>query len=163
MRAATLDEIRQMAQQATGKIDRLFIHWSAGHYSQFFSDYHINVDYDGTYHVSTDDLTEIKAHTWHQNTRAIGIAMACAYNATSEDLGPEPPTDLQIQASVDLVHALCQELNIPVDYEHVRTHAEQADEDGYGPATDCQRWDLAILRNGDVWMGGGDQIRKAAQ
>jgi len=44
-------------------------------------------------------MTELKYHTWHRNSRAIGIAMMCAYGAEANDgydadLGYEAPTDI---------------------------------------------------------------------
>ena len=163
MEQVTLDNIRTMAEAAAGQIDRIFLHWSAGHYGQFFDDYHINIDYDGAIYASTDDLTEVKAHTWHQNTGAVGVAIACAYQAATNNLGPEPPTPAQLQSMAQVVRALCDGLGIPVSFEHVRTHAEQADINGYGPATTCERWDLAILRDGGPWMDGGNEIRQLAK
>ena len=147
--AVTLDHIRMLAENAAGAIDRIFLHWSAGHYGQFFDDYHINIDEDGSVYVSTEDFACLKAHTWHRNTGAIGISMACCYKATSNDLGPEPPTHEQIEAMAQVIAVLAKALDIPIDKDHVMTHAEAADLDGYGPATTCERWDLAILKNGD--------------
>lgn len=43
----TLDELRQLAKAAAGSIDKIYLHWSAGNYHQFFSDYHLNIDSDG--------------------------------------------------------------------------------------------------------------------
>lgn len=37
----TLDELRQLAARARGNIDKIYLHWSAGYYHQFFSDYHL--------------------------------------------------------------------------------------------------------------------------
>ena len=71
----TLDELRQLAKAAAGSIDKIYLHWSAGNYHQFFSDYHLNIDSDGAIMTTTDDLTEHKAHTWRRNSRAIGIAV----------------------------------------------------------------------------------------
>jgi len=160
MRQISLSELRELA---TGKaVERLFCHWTAGHYQQFFADYHINIDYDGTLYVSTDDLEEVLAHTWHRNTGSIGIALACCYNGTSNNLGEEPPTMAQIDSLAAVVKTLCDALGLPVDRDTVMTHAEIADVDGYGPATTTERWDLAILRDGDQWMGGGDEIRAKA-
>lgn len=36
MRKITLDELREMAQAAKGYIDKIYVHWSAGRYHQFF-------------------------------------------------------------------------------------------------------------------------------
>jgi N-acetyl-anhydromuramyl-L-alanine amidase AmpD len=149
---------------ATGKaISHLYGHWTAGHYGSFFRDYHINIDQDGSIYVSTDDLETVLAHTWHRNTGSVGIALACCYNGTSNDLGPEPPTEAQIKSLSEVIAVLCRSLGLSIDADTVMTHAEAADRDGYGPATSCERWDLAILRNGDAWMSGGDQLRSLAQ
>jgi hypothetical protein len=88
--------------------------------------------------------------------------MACCAFATSNDLGDEPPTDAQIEAMSQCVAALCKGLDIPIDKDHVRTHAEQADIDEYGPATTCERWDLWFLKNGEEQGTGGDIIRGKA-
>lgn len=161
--AVTLDHIRMLAENAAGSIDRIFLHWTAGHYGQFFEDYHINIDYDGTIIVTTNDLTEVKAHTWRQNTGAVGIALSCAYNATTSFLGPEPPTIPQLDTLARVVRTLCDGLGIPVDYDHVRTHAEQADIDGYGPASNCERWDGWFWVDGDTPGDGGEKIRAMAR
>ena len=165
MRQVTPETISAMALQAKGQIDKIFLHWSAGHHFQYFPDYHINIDGNGGIHISTDDLTEVLAHTWRRNTGAVGIALACCYKATSDDLGPESPTRDQINSMALVIRLLCDGLELPIDAEHVMTHAEVATIDGYGPGSgDPQtRWDLAILRNGDEWMSGGDEMRRMAQ
>ena len=99
----TLDELRQLAKRARGNIDKIYLHWSAGNYHQFFSDYHLNIDSDGAIMATTDDLTEYKAHTWRRNSRAIGIALACCVDAVAYadgrvDFGNVPPTELQIDS-----------------------------------------------------------------
>jgi hypothetical protein len=113
MRRLTLAELKTLALQSKGNlwsaaqsVDRdvkLYLHWTAGHYGQFFEDYHINIDRDGGIYVSTNDLAVIKSHTYKRNTGAIGISLACCYKATTNDLGPEPPTALQIEAISQVV------------------------------------------------------------
>ena len=166
MREITLNELKEMAIDAKGEINMLFLHWSAGHYSQFFDDYHVNIDYDGKLYVSCESLSELKSHTWHHNSGAVGISLACCVGATSEDLGEEPPTKEQIEAMSQVVAVLSKYLELPCDYDHVRTHGEQGDEepdpDKYGQNTTCERWDLAILATGDEWGSGGNTIRGKA-
>jgi hypothetical protein len=168
MRKVTLQEIKQLAQNAKDDLwavaqsynrdVKLYLHWSAGHYGQFFNDYHVNIDYDGSLYVSSEDLSEVKSHTRQRNSGAIGIALACCVGATTEDWGSEPPTDSQIEAMAQVVSVLCKVLDLTVDRERVMTHAEAADEDDYGPATTCERWDLWFLP--DVAKGeGGNVIR----
>ena len=114
MRKITLDELREMAQAAKGYIDKIYVHWSAGRYHQFFDDYHINVDADGSIYASTEDLTELLAHTWHRNSRAVGICMAGCYGAEAHsgyntDFGDYPPTQDQIDGVAKVVAVLCEE------------------------------------------------------
>lgn len=163
MKKVTLDTVRAMAGAAAGAIDRIFLHWSAGHYGQPFPDYHLNIDHDGTIYASVDDLTATLAHTWHQNTGSVGVSVLCCAFADTHSLGDEPPTAVQIDTMAQVVAVLCQELGLPCDFDHVRTHAEQADRDGYGPATTCERWDLWFLSDGDAPGSGGDTLRAKAQ
>lgn len=162
MRRVRLSDLQAMAAAAGGRISRVFLHWSAGHYGQPFADYHVCIDGGGEIYAMHDDLTKILAHTWQHNTAAIGISLLCCVGATTKDLGVEPPTEAQIETMAQVVAVLCPALGIPCDYSHVRTHAEQADLDGYGPATTCERWDLWFLQDGDVPGTGGDTLRGKA-
>lgn len=187
MRKVTLAELQQLALQSKyelwsqaksiGRDVKLYLHWSAGHYRQFFDDYHINIDHDGSIYVSTDNLAELKSHTYKRNTGAIGIALACCYNATTNDLGPEPPTSVQIEAMAQVVAVLAKALDLTIDIYRVMTHAEAANNldglnpgydnnghpDGkYGPGFSCERWDLWLLKTGDVPGNGGNTIRGKA-
>ena len=158
---ATIQDIEQMANdfrdsiweqaRSVGREPKVYLHWSAGHYNTVFDDYHINIKGDGTI-VVTGDLDEIKSHTWRRNTGSVGISLCCAYNATSKNLGPEPPTQEQIEVMSQVIAAVCNGLWLTIDKEHVLTHGEAADnEDGvwchdeYGPKTTCERWDLQYL------------------
>lgn len=165
MREVSLEELQQMASdaresiwaqaQAYGREPKVYLHWSAGHYDQTFSDYHVNITGDGTIYVSTDDLSEVLAHTYHRNSGAVGIALCCAVGATTDDLGSEPPTEAQIESMAKAIVAVCEGLWLTIDKDHVMTHGEAADnEDGldiaypggpYGPQNTCERWDLQYL------------------
>ena len=92
------------------------------------------------------------AHTYHRNSGAVGITLACCVGATSENLGSEPPTSAQIEAMAQVVVAVADGLWLTIDKNHVLTHGEAADnEDGiyphdpYGPKSTCERWDLEYL------------------
>ncbi|WP_081351399.1 N-acetylmuramoyl-L-alanine amidase [Selenomonas ruminantium] len=161
LKVVTIEDLREMAAearesiwaqaQAYGREPKIYLHWSAGHYDSVFQDYHINILEDGKM-VCTGDLNEIKAHTWRRNTGAVGISLCCAYKATSEDLGPEPPTAAQIEAMAQAIVAVADGLWLTIDRDHVMTHGEAADNlDGlyphepYGPQTTVERWDLQYL------------------
>lgn len=162
----TIDELRQMAvdaresiweqAQACGREPIIYLHWSAGHwYNQIFEDYHVNIDGDGNLFV-TGDLDEVKSHTWRRNTGAVAISLCCAYGATTNDLGDEPPTELQLEAMAQAIEAVADGLWLTIDKAHVRTHGEQAanemgwDQPAYALWNyECQdgqvRWDLEYL------------------
>lgn len=171
-RNVLLSELKALAVKAKNRLEEaarsagreiiIYLHWSAGHYHQFYTDYHINIDDDGSAYVTTDDLTEVKAHTWHRNTGALGIALACCAFATPNDLGKEPPTDLQIESMAQIVAVLSSTLGINIDAEHIMTHAEAANLDIYGPDTTWERWDLWFLHNGDDFGTGGNILRGKA-
>jgi hypothetical protein len=160
MRIGTLAEIRELAGEAVYSIEYITGHWTAGRYvpnDVDTKDYHILCLYDGTYWIK-DEFTEKLAHTWRRNTNNLGIAFAGCFNATTNDLGQYAPTYLQIQAMVDAVRTICEAIG--KDASIFKTHAEWADEDDYGPATTCERWDLWFLRDGDEKGSGGDEIRR---
>ena len=162
MRKIDLDELRRMAKDSrdslrsaadsVGRSVKVYLHWSAGHYGQFFDDYHINIDKDGSIYASTDDLSEVLAHTYHRNTGAVGVSMACCAGATSNDLGDESPTPEAIDAMAKVVMVLCDEFGLEINKDNVMTHGEAADNiDGieasepYGCQSTCERWDLQFL------------------
>lgn len=185
MNKITLVELKAMAQSAKGSIRKVYLHWSAGHYGQFFPDYHINIDHDGSIYVSVDDLTTHLNHTYLRNSGAIGVALASCYNAATNDLGLEPPTNQQIESAAQVIAVLCTVLGLTANISTVLTHAEAAnnldDEDPgyeangcpngiYGPnpnpdgsqGGDCERWDLWILKDGDAPWSGGNTLRGKA-
>ena len=145
-------ELRILAQQAKGSINKLYLHWTAGCYGQYFDDYHLNIDSGGEIYQTCNSLTELKAHTWRRNTGAVGIALCCAYgavlNSKWQPMYPEfAPTELQINQMSAVVAILCNELDLPISFSDVKTHAEVAFIDGYGPGQDDPdlRWDLIAL------------------
>jgi len=181
----TLADLKVMAQSAKGKISKVYMHWSAGHYGQQFPDYHLLVDSDGTLYATVDDLTAVLAHTYMRNTGGIGIGAMCMVNATTGDFGPEPLTDAQIEVIAQVMAVLSNELDLPLGIWNFLTHAEAGNNlDGlnpgyesngcvngiYGPSPnpdgsqggDCERWDLWILKVGDQPWSGGDTLRGKA-
>ena len=162
MRAVNIDELRQMAADAResiwsqarayGREPKIYLHWTAGHYGQLYlDDYHIAIDKDGTIYTDAP-LDDVLAHTWRRNSGAVGITLACCAGATSEDLGPEPPTAKQIEVMAQAIVAVADGLWLTIDRDHVLTHGEAADNiDGiypheeYGPLTTVERWDLQYL------------------
>lgn len=142
-------------------------HWTAGDHHTICDDYHFCIDGDGKI-VNSKPLDEIPAATWRRNTGSIAIALCCCEGAMAyrdpwrADLRDAPPTDAQIESLAMLSAAIADIFEIPINSDHFLTHAEAADLDGYGPATTCERWDLAVLHESDEWMSGGDILRGKA-
>ena len=67
MKKVTLEDIQTMAEAARAQLwedarnmqrdVKIYLHWTAGRYGQFFNDYHISIDQDGSIYASTDDLS----------------------------------------------------------------------------------------------------------
>ena len=162
----TLEDLKGMVENAReaiweqaksqGRNPKVYLHWSAGRYNSVFDDYHINITGAGKIFVTTNDLSEIKSHTWRRNTGSIGISLCCAYNATSNDLGEYAPTAIQIETIAKVIDIVATGLWLTINKEHVLTHGEAADnEDGiwchepYGPKNGCERWDLEFLETAE--------------
>lgn len=173
MRTISLTELKNMGEAARGSINHIYLHWSAGRHGQYFDDYHINVDADGSLHTNVTSLKEVLSHTWKRNTGAVAISLCACYNATPErckvgDFGEEPPTPGMIDGMAKAVAVLCESLGLPINKDTVMTHAEVADTmgspDNYGPLTTWERWDLWYLIDypSGVIGNGGDIIRGKA-
>ena len=174
----------QGAAHVLGRETKVYLHWTAGHYGQFWSDYHIQIDKDGAIYVIGDgELDDVLAATWWRNSGSVSIAILGCFDATTESLGDEPPMPAQIDGMAQAIAALCNGLWLTIDKQRVMTHGEAADnEDGicphdpYGPKNGCERWDLEYLgtdespiynpwaedgtRGGDVLRGKANWYRK---
>lgn len=178
MRRITLQELAHLGVLYTpsltraaahyGRSVKLYLHWSAGHYGQFFEDYHVQIDADGAVYVIRDGaLDDVLAATYLRNSGSVSLCLLGCAQAGTEGLGQEPPTALQIEAMAQASAALAAGLQLPIDPVHVMTHGEAADnEDGltphapYGPKHGCERWDLEYLGTAESpcfnpWASGG--------
>ena len=145
-------ELQILARKAKGSIKHIYLHWTAGRYGQAFDDYHLNIDERGEIYQTCNSLTDLKAHTWKRNTAAVGITLCCAYGAVLNSrwqpvYNGYEPTELQIAQMAAVVAILCRELELEISFSTVKTHAEVAFLDGYGPGQDDPdlRWDLLAL------------------
>ena len=59
----TLEELEEIAADARGIVNKVYAHWTAGHYGQAFNSYHILIDEKGNAYITTEDFTEKLAHT----------------------------------------------------------------------------------------------------
>ena len=179
----TLDEIRKAVSDVkddiwraaidNGRDPKIYCHWTAGAYDMDYSDYHFSIHADGSVVQTHDFSTRVEA-TYMRNSGSVAIALdacadAVAYAGGGCNLGNYPPTSVQIECLAQVTAVIAGALSIPIDIKHVMTHAEAADNmdslcpcDPYGPATTCERWDLAVLSEDDDWMSWGDTIRGKA-
>lgn len=172
MKPATENDIAYLAQCARGLVDTIYLHWTAGRYDEAYNDYHLCIDGDGKVYITCDSFADKLSHTWHRNSRSVGIAMCCAYGAQANNgydsyLGECPPTKEQIETLSKLVQVICDNIGMEITPETVMTHCEAALRDGYGPYSGDPetRWDLWYLPdyiNGGGLVDGGSLVRGKA-
>lgn len=171
---ALLQEVRPYFYRYDEPV-KTYIHWTGGDHKTVFGGYHFCITDDGDI-VNTRDLRDIPAATYARNTGSIAISLCCAKDAMAyagdpyhADLGNYPPTQAQIETCAQLMAAVSEIFGIPITLDHFLTHAEAADNlDGlypcepYGPDNGCERWDLAVTKDGDEWGDGGNVLRGKA-
>lgn len=148
------ERLWEKAQSAELDSPKIILHWTAGWWEQTSDHYHINITGDGRIFMPSWDIATKRDHTWKRNTGTVGIALCCAAEATTNDLGENPPTAKQIERMAKIVAILCKNMEISLTSDNVLTHGEAADnpylyddEDLYGPQNPCEdmRWDLQFL------------------
>lgn len=165
-------ELFLLGTRSRGSVKSIYLHWTAGCYHQAYDDYHLNIDGEGRLLQTCHQLTELKSHTYGRNKGAAGIALCCGIYAECGaegriNFGPEPPTSVQIDKMAMVIAILCAALKLDVCFANVKTHAEAAFLDGYGPGSmDPEtRWDLWMLPDRpltDSLRPGGEVLRKKA-
>lgn len=172
------DDVRRWALAALGRgINRVYLHWTGGHYGHVYDSYHLSIGKNGDLLVpsdgaSKDAFLKRRSHTYQRNTGAIGLALCCGQGAFISpgniiNFGPEPPTFLQIEALARVVAYITHFLELDISPQTVRTHCEVAVLDGYGPGGPDPdlRWDLWFLEDLPFRMGlhpGGEVLRGKA-
>jgi hypothetical protein len=146
-------------QFAAGRLERIYLHWSAGDYETVYPSYHYCVAFSGGIPlvVETNDLranmhdvrrstAPYAAHTAGRNSYAAGIAVMAMRDAQPNDFGEFPLMPVTVDALCAVVATIADAYGIPLDAAHVMTHAEAAIVDGYfGASGDDERWDIARL------------------
>ncbi|MBV9269983.1 MAG: N-acetylmuramoyl-L-alanine amidase [Candidatus Eremiobacteraeota bacterium] len=144
-----------------GRIERIYTHWSAHDYEKVFPAYHFCVATraDGKIVVvNTHDVREnmrnvydapdepYAAHTRGRNSFALGISIMAMEGAKPDDFGVYPLTEPLIDALCKVGAYLASYYSVPVDADHIMSHAEAALHDGYFGTAENERWDIARLR-----------------
>ncbi len=142
-----------------GDLRSLCLHWTAGDYATVYPAYHVCIALgpggDPVAHVTHDlraNMRDVRqpgpsyaAHTSGRNSFAIGIGVCGMRDATPHDFGAFPLLDPMLGLACATAAELCAFYNIPIDADHVLTHAEAAVADGYFGIGDDERWDIARL------------------
>lgn len=147
-----------------GRIERIYTHWSAHDYASVFPAYHFCVatdEHGDIVVVNTHDVREnmrnvydapddpYAAHTRGRNSFALGISIMGMHHAAPDDFGTYPLTDALVDALCTVGARLARIYGVPIDAEHIMSHAEAAVIDGYFGCGDQERWDIARLRAQD--------------
>ncbi|GAC1388298.1 MAG: hypothetical protein NVSMB31_02070 [Vulcanimicrobiaceae bacterium] len=143
-----------------GRIEKIYLHWSAGDYRDVFEAYHYCVALDAAGKIvvaNTHDLREnmrdvsidpgapYAAHTRGRNSFAAGISVMGMKDAQPHDFGAYPLTESLVDALCTVAARLAAFYEIPIQPHTVLTHAEAAVVDGYFGNGDEERWDIARL------------------
>jgi hypothetical protein len=144
-----------------GRITNIYTHWSAHDYQSVYPAYHFCVATTASGEiviVNTHDVREnmrevyndpdlpYAAHTRGRNSFAIGISIMAMQDARPDDFGKYPLTSQLIDGLCLLGARLAKFYDVPIDAEHIMSHAEAALHDGYFGTEPEQRWDIARLR-----------------
>jgi hypothetical protein len=144
----------------SGPIERIYVHWSAHDYESVYPAYHFCVAKKSSGSivvVNTHDVREnmrdvysgpelpYAQHTRKRNSFALGISVMAMQNATPSDFGRYPLTEELIDALCLAGGRLAAFYQVPIDADHIMTHAEAALLDGYFGTAENQRWDIARL------------------
>jgi hypothetical protein len=143
-----------------GRIERIYTHWSAYDYEKVFPAYHFCVAVKpatGIVVVNTHDVREnmrdvyelpelpYAQHTRKHNSFALGISVMGMQDATPQDFGLYPLTDALIDALCVVGGRLAAFYGVPIDADHIMSHAEAGVCEGYFGTAENERWDIARL------------------
>ncbi len=145
---------------APGRIEKLYLHWSAGDYTTVYPAYHFCIGLDAfsqPFVAQTSDLRlnmrdvrsdpdePYTAHTRGRNSFAAGLSIMCMQGAQPMDFGAYPLTNNLVEALCYVTAQVAAFYGISPDPSAIMTHAEAAVIDGYFGTAPEQRWDIARL------------------
>lgn len=170
------------ASGETGKSgNAIYLHWTAGNYTSTAGPYHTVFTGDGTMHRKTE-YTRRSGHTEGRNTNSVGLSLA-----SNPDIGQWPTEEQRVAMAKEAARIAkgwgwsSSDINL----NKVLTHGEAGSNlDGVNATTnyglfgrgdnrvqpgkeklatgsiaDFERWDLDIMRKGDTYGSGGDEMR----
>ncbi len=142
-----------------GRIDRIYTHWSAHDYASVFPAYHfcIATTPSGIVVVNTHDVREnmravydgpelpYAQHTRGRNSYTLGISIMAMEGAMPDNFGAYPLTEGLVDGLCVVGARLADFYSVPIDADHIMSHAEAAVREGYFGTAPEQRWDIARL------------------
>lgn len=170
------------ASGETGKSgNAIYLHWTAGNYTSTAGPYHTVFTGDGTMHRKTE-YTKRSGHTEGRNTNSVGLSLA-----SNPEIGQWPKEDQKVAMAKEAARIAknwgwsAGDINL----NKVLTHGEAGSNlDGVNATTnyglfgrgdsrvqpekeklargsiaDFERWDLDIMKKGDTYGSGGDEMR----
>ena len=85
------------------------------------------------------------AHTRKRNSFALGISVMAMEDSRPDDFGRYPLTERLVDGLCLVGAHLATIYGVPIDADHVMSHAEAALHDGYFGTQPQERWDIARL------------------
>jgi hypothetical protein len=165
--------LRAWRPDVPGRIERIYTHWSAYDYEKVFPAYHFCIAVKpgtGIVVVNTHDVREnmrnaydapelpYAQHTRKRNSFALGISIMAMEGATPQDFGEYPLTEALVDGLCLVGGRLAAFYDVPIDADHVMSHAEAALRDGYFGTAEDQRWDIARLNASPQMLEPGEAI-----
>lgn len=180
---------RSMQSQggASGEIRKkgnaIYLHWTAGDYNSIGGPYHTVFTGDGTMHRKFEYDQSTGGHTYNRNQNAVGLSLAA-----NPDIG-QWPTEEQKVAMAKEAARIAKAWGWSagdIGIKKVMTHGEAGSNlDGVNAHTNYglfgrgdnrvqpekeklatgrvaafERWDLDIMKKGDTYGSGGDEMRE---
>jgi len=129
-------------------INKIYLHWTAGRYDQFFNDYHICIDGDGVAHKMADFETKL-AHTWQRNSNAVGIALCCCYGAKLDKIRVEknPVTYKSKEMRCSKSEFIEEYIKYRVDWGYYPPTKEQILSMAHCVADICKQYNLPVNKD----------------
>ena len=171
-----------VAPPISGKGKAIYLHWTAGNYTSTGGPYHTVFTGDGTPHYKSP-YTKRVGHTDSRNTNSVGLSLA-----SNPDIG-QWPTEAQRAAMAKEAARIASGWGwsaSDINLNKVMTHGEagsnldgivattnyglfgrgdgrvqpQKESLARGRKDDFERWDLDIMKKGDTYGSGGDEMRE---
>jgi hypothetical protein len=165
-----------------GKGNAIYLHWTAGNYDSIYGPYHTVFTGDGTMHRKSEYDQHV-GHTYGRNSNSVGLSLAA--NPTINQWPTEAQKESMAKEAARIAKGWGWSAS-DINLNKVMTHGEagsnldgvnahtmyglygrgdsrvQPDKEARatGRVADFERWDLDILKPGEKYGSGGDEMRE---